>query len=361
MLSVVEESAIAGNSLSLDLEYILDQTRHLWDELRGNRVFITGGTGFFGCWLLESFAWANHRLGLGASVGVLTRNPAAFARKVPDLVRDPAIRLHEGDVRSFDFPAGDFRFVIHAAGDANQQSAAEDPILTKEIIVDGTRHILEFARQCGAAKLLITSSGAIYGKQPIGLTHMPEGYEGGPDPLDPRSAYGESKRMAELLCAIHAQRNGLECKIARCFAFAGPYLPTDGHFAFGSFLRDAMRGNPIGISGDGTPRRSYLYAADLAVWLWTILFRGETCRPYNVGSERDVSIFELANQVAQTLNPTLGIEVAREPIAGRPAQRYVPSTHRAQTELGLRESIGLTEAIKRTAQWHRLRGLPVSA
>ena len=108
MLSVVEESAIAGNSLSLDLEYILDQTRHLWDELRGNRVFITGGTGFFGCWLLESFAWANHRLGLGASVGVLTRNPAAFARKVPDLVRDPAIRLHEGDVRSFDFPAGDF-------------------------------------------------------------------------------------------------------------------------------------------------------------------------------------------------------------------------------------------------------------
>ena len=180
-------------------------------------------------------------------------------------------------------------------------------------------------------------------------------------PLDPRSAYGESKRMAELLCAIHAQRNGLECKIARCFAFAGPYLPTDGHFAFGSFLRDAMRGDPIGISGDGTPRRSYLYAADLAVWLWTILFRGENCRPYNVGSERDVSIFELANQVAQTLNPTLGIEVAREPIAGRPAQRYVPSTHRAQTELGLRESIGLTEAIKRTAQWHRLRGLPVSA
>lgn len=353
MGATLENAALAWTGREQDLEHVLAETGCLWDELRGERVFVTGGTGFFGCWLLESFAWINDLLNLGASVTVLSRNPSALARKAPRLARHPAIRLHQGDVRSFDFPAGEFRFVMHAAGDANQQTAAANPHLTIKTAVEGTARVLEFARRCGTAKLLLTSSGAVYGPQPPGLTHVPEGYTGGSDPMNARSIYGESKRMAELLCATHAGRHGLECKIARCFAFAGPYLPMDGHFAFGSFLRDAMDGRAIRINGDGTPRRSYLYAADLAVWLWTILFRGETCRPYNVGSEREITMAELAKEVARILNPRLAVDVACKPDPGRPTQRYVPCTQRARTELGLRESVGVTEAILRTACWHR--------
>jgi dTDP-glucose 4,6-dehydratase len=345
------------NLLAQELEHVLSRTRALWDELRGKRLFITGGTGFFGCWLLESFVWANDRLKLGASAVVLTRNPAAFERKAPHLASHPSITLQGGDVRSFDFPAGQFHFLIHAATEANAQTALDAPLEALDTIVEGTRRTLEFARHCGAAKLLFTSSGAVYGKQPPEITHVPETFSGGPDPADPRSVYGESKRMAEVLCTLYAARYGMECKIARCFAFAGPYLPTAGHFAFGSFVRDAIQGKPIRVSGDGTPYRSYLYAADLAIWLWTILFRGENCRPYNVGSEREVSIAELADIVVRTLKPDLKVEVAREPVPGELPLRYAPSTQRAQSELGLRECIDLSEAIQRTARWHRQRAM----
>jgi len=344
---------MALNHLAQDLDHILEHTRGLWEELRGERIFISGGTGFFGCWLLESFAWANEHLNLGSTAVVLTRNPASFERKAPRLAAHPSIRLHLGDVRSFEDPEGQFRFIIHAATEANAQAALDAPLETLDTIVQGTRHTLEFARRCGAAKVLLTSSGAVYGKQPPEITHLPEDFPGGPDPSEPRSVYGEGKRLAELLCALYAAQFGMECKIARCFAFAGPYLPTNRHFAFGSFVRDAMRGTAIRVNGDGTPYRSYLYAADLAIWLWTILFRGQSCRPYNVGSEHAVSIAELAHAMVQTLNPGLKVEIARKPVPGGVPQRYVPSTKSARAELGLRECVELKDAIARTSKWHQ--------
>jgi dTDP-glucose 4,6-dehydratase len=193
------------NYLANDLDHILDHTRSLWDELRGEQIFITGGTGFFGIWLLESFLWANQRLNLGARATLLTRSPQAFTAKLPRLALAENIRLIEGDIRSFDFPSGNFTHIIHAATDASAKLNAEDPLLMLDTIVDGTRHTLDFSLLCGARKFLLTSSGAVYGKQPSNLLHIPEEYTGAPDPLDPKSAYGQGKRLAEHLnenCAL---------------------------------------------------------------------------------------------------------------------------------------------------------------
>jgi nucleoside-diphosphate-sugar epimerase len=341
------------NPLAADLDHVVEHIRPLREELRGARIFVTGGTGFFGCWLLESFAWANERLGLEAEMLVLTRNFESFARKAPQLARRPDIRFHIGDVRDFAFPAGRFSHVIHAATEASAKLNEENPGLMLNTTVFGTTHALDFTAQCGARAFLLTSSGAVYGKQPGDLTHVPEEHMGAPDVNDPRSAYGEGKRMSELVCAIRGRSTGIETKIARGFAFVGPHLPLDEHFAIGNFIRDAIAGGPIRVNGDGTAYRSYLYAADMAIWLWTILIRGASNRPYNVGSRHALSIAQIAETVNRAQPQAVAIEIAQKPVPGQPASRYVPDTARAEKELGLQVWVPLDEAIRRTAQWHK--------
>jgi dTDP-glucose 4,6-dehydratase len=344
------------NPLAADLDHVLAHTEGVWEQLRGARLFVTGGTGFFGCWLLESFLWASDRMELKATMTVLTRSPERFRAKAPHLAGHPAIRLIEGDVRSFPFPQGPYSHVIHGAAEASAGLNRDEPLRMFDTIVEGTRRTLEFAASAGAGRFLLIGSGAVYGAQPPELTHVPETYSGGPDPLDPSAAYAEAKRIAELLCGVYRRTHGFDCAIARCFAFVGPHLPLDAHFAIGNFIGDCLNGRDIRIHGDGTPWRSYLYAADLAIWLWTILVRGASCRPYNTGSERGVTIADLARAAAAAVRPGTPIRAALAAEPGAPAARYVPDIGRARAELGLREYVSLDDAIRRTAAWHSAAG-----
>lgn len=337
-----------------DLDHVLDYTRDLWNEVRGERIFVTGGTGFFGCWLMETFLYANARLDLGARAVVLTRNRGAFAQKAPHLESAAAIDFCEGDVQSFAFPAGSFSHVIHAATDADQKLQQEQPLMVLDSVVQGTRRTLELARECGAGKFLLTSSGAVYGRQPPEMTHIPEGYTGGPDLSDWRVGYSEGKRMAELMTSLYYRTYGIETKTARCFAFVGPHLPLDRAFGIGNFLRDALAGGAIELKGDGTPYRSYLYAADLAIWLWTILFRGKTGIPYNVGSGDAITMKEVADAVADAFNPRPEVIVRGIPVPGKPAERYVPDVTLAGAELCLKPKVLLPDAVRRTVEWLQL-------
>ncbi len=184
-----ERRSVIDSSLSRDLDLILARTEGLWRELQGKRLFMTGGTGFLG-----SFDCANERLGLNASALVLTRNHESFRRAAPHLASNPAIGFHSGDVRTFEFPNGEFSHVIHAAATSAEETFRnEDAVVKFDTVVGGTRRILDFAVQCHAKKFLLTSSGVVYGKQPPDITHLSEEYGGQPDPTDPNSALGESK------------------------------------------------------------------------------------------------------------------------------------------------------------------------
>ena len=338
-----------------DLDHILSHTRGLWEDLRGRSLFLTGGTGFVGTWLLESLLWANDKLDLRVSVVALTRNPERFREMVPHLAGHPAVRLLGGNVVGFDYPEGQYPFVIHAATEPSIEPDTKHPLGAFNSDVDGTRRVLEFACTHGARRLLFTSSGAVYGKQPSQMTHIPEDYAGAPSTTDTGSAYGQAKRVSEFMCAMYGHVYGFDATIARLFTFVGPLLPLDAHYAVGNFIRDALRGGPERIAGDGTPYRSYLYAADLAIWLWTILFRGKAAYPYNVGSPNDLTIADLARTVVRVTAPRTGIEIVRQPTPGAPPLRYIPRTERAHQELGLSPMIPPEEGIHRTAEWHRTR------
>jgi len=333
-----------------DLNHILSHTRDLWDDLRGRTIFFTGCTGFVGMWLIESLLCANDRLDLGVSVVGLTRNPERFREKAPHLAGHPTVRLLRGNMVGFEYPEGQYPFVIHAATEPPLAPDITNPLGVFPADVQGTRNVLEFARRAGTRRLLFVSSGGIYGKQPSQMTHIPEDYTGAPSTMDIGSAYGQAKRVSEFMCAMYARAYGFDATIARLFTFVGPLLPLDARYAVGNFIQDALRGDPVRVAGDGTPYRSYLYAADMAVWLWTILLRGKPSRPYNVGSSEAITIAHLAQTVAQH---TGAMEIAGEPVRGAPAERYVPSTTRAHAELGLRHWIDLKEALRRTLEWHR--------
>jgi len=324
----------------------------LWREFAGARLFITGGTGFFGIWLLNSLAWANLRINADVRATILTRDPSAFARKAPHLAADPAFGFVTGDVRNFTFPPGTFDALIHGATDTDARRNAEDPLSMLETMHLGTRRVLEGARSANARHVLLLSSGAVYGRQPPELERMPEDFTGSPMIDTPTSAalYGEGKRLMEMLAGNFHQRHGLPVVTARCFAFIGPHLPLDTHFAAGNFLRDASLGKEIVVRGDGSPFRSYLHAADLAIWLWTLLFRGHPGRAYNIGSDEPVSIAELARLIASKAPDRPAVRILGTASETLP-ERYVPDISRARNELGLEIQIALPEAVARTLRW----------
>jgi len=331
-----------------DLRAVLALAQDSFAALRGARIFVTGGTGFFGHWLLESLLYANHELGHGARATVLTRDAARFRRESPWIAEDAAITLLEGDVRRFDFPAGRYSHIVHAATDSGGQQQGSE--LAADI-VEGTRRVLEFAQRAAARQMLYVSTGAVYGRS-TSLLHTPESYLESAPPL-PAGSYEQAKLAAEQLCLERGMEGPLEVVIARCFAFVGPRLPLDRHFAIGNFIGAAMAGQPIHIKGDGTPRRSWLYMSDLAVWLWTLLAEGEAGRACNVGSDVGYSIVEAAKLTAATLAPGLAIQMDGTPLPGAPLNSYVPAIDRARQELGLRVTVPLEEALRRTAAWYR--------
>lgn len=333
-----------------DLDAIFTALAPHWPELAGAQLFITGGTGFIGRWMLEALVDANRRLDLGIKATILTRDPAAFAAKAPHLTRAPGLHLIAGDVIDSPLPLGPFTHVIHAATDASATLNEHDPRRMFDTILTGTRRTLDLAADTGA-RYFFLSSGAVYGAQPWEETHVAEDWSGGPDPTNARNAYAEGKRAAEMLCAIYAKQFALDVVNARIFALLGPLLSLDIHFAAGNFIMDALAGRTITVQGAGTAVRSYLYVADLTVWLWSILMRAPAGAVYNCGSEHAVSIAELAERVATTLDG-MGHEVLGRPDQGWNPGRYVPSTARIRQELGMVETVDLDEAIRRTALWN---------
>jgi dTDP-glucose 4,6-dehydratase len=254
-------------------------------------------------------------------------------------------------MEDFEFPEGEFTHVIHAATTPYPLASEVSRYQVFNQDVAGTRRVLDFAGQKRIRRMLFTSSGAVYGRQPPELTHVPENWPGAPSPLDAGSGYGQAKRASEFLCTTSGIEFGFDVVIARLFAFVGPYLPLDSIFAVGNFVRDALRGGPIRIQGDGTPYRSYLYAADMAIWLWVLLLKGRPGDAYNVGSSEAVTILDLARRVARVHGLKGPIEVAGRAEPGQPPSRYVPDVGKAGHEFGLHAHIGLEDGIARYLAW----------
>jgi len=326
-----------------------------WRALQGARIFITGGTGFFGTWMLAALLHADRELNLQIRLTVLSRNPEAFATRHPELANSPSLKFVQGDVTGGPIPVEPCDYVMHLATTAASETFhGEDQLKKLETLYFGTKNVLDFAVASGAKKVLFTSSGVVYGpidQFPEGVT---ESYLGGPDLSRADSALGEGKRVAEYLCAYYGEKYGLNCVIARCFSFVGPLLPLDLHYAIGNFIKDAIAGRAIVVNGDGKPLRSYLYMSDAITWLISIMLKAGTGAIFNVGSSSPISIRELAQTVSRVLGEAKQVVVmsdAKQNTGNFNRSSYIPQRRKITEELQVQERISLLEGIRKTVKF----------
>ena len=316
-------------------------------------LLVTGGTGFFGRSILDA-----HRRGVLGAFGidrivVVARHAHRLRAEAPELC-SAAVELVEADVLTLD-SAFDADAVIHAAASSDARRYDADPAAEARIIVDGTRRVCEVIRDARRRpRLLYVSSGAVYGRQSPGTSAMDERAPLSADVAGDKATYVQAKRTAESLVREFAAAENVPARIARCFAFVGPWLPRDEHFAIGNFIGNALRGEPVEVRARHTVIRSYLHADDLAVWLLRLATaEGDGCETFNVGSGEAVALRDLAARVAAAGG--VGVSFPESSSKGmlaplEPVDRYVPDVTRARNELGLTVTIPLRDAIERTLQ-----------
>lgn len=334
-----------------DIETILSDTAELWKDWQNARLFITGGTGFLGAWLLRAVFAANKRFGLDVSVSALSRNPARFLEAFPEFAAEKKLRMIRGDAAAFRPPPETFDYIVHAATDADAETNRLHPERVLFANIEGTKKTLELAGRDKTRGYLFTSSCAVYG--PATVNPIPETCLSGPDPTRPTSTYAEAKRVGELLCGLAAAKS-IPARIARIFSVVGPGLPLDRHFAVGHFIRDALAGGPITITGDGTSIRSYMYVAEQIAWLLHILCRGAPGLAYNAGINRGASLLTVAETIADLAGlPRSAIDVKGGGNYAHSVSTLVPDTARAEEKLGLRARVDLSAALARTLAFCR--------
>jgi len=306
----------------LDLQHILDHVD--LSPLKGKRIFITGGTGFIGKWVVGSLDYANKILELNIDVTVLTRDVSQYINQ-DSFFTD--FYVMQGDIRNFVVDK-EYDYVIHLASDDGHRLTTKNPIEMLDIISNGTRNVLENFKDSGA-KVFFLSSGKVVS--------------------DEINAYTQGKKDAEYWCKLYHEQYGMDIKLARGYCFYGAYLPLASHFAIGNFIKDALENKPVIVKGDGYPLRSYLYMADTVIWMFKILLNGKIMYPYELGSVYSITIGNLAKKVAEFGTGEVIIKNKFQ----NSWDCYLPKYGENESELGLNQFISLDEGLNRTLGWYK--------
>jgi nucleoside-diphosphate-sugar epimerase len=316
------------------------------NQLGGSRVLLTGGTGFVGKWLIETAHIACSNGATNFEIVVPTRDLSSSHAIDAREIGFKNLSLIEGDLLTDTLDIGSVDAIIHAATPASAKLNESNPAEMTRINTQSMQSALKFAKN--KTPFLFTSSGAVYGDQPQSVAHISEMQDRPYTEIT--SAYAKGKQLAESMCMQAAKEGACTPVIARLFTFSGHYLPRDTHFAIGNFVQNVIDRKPIHINSDGQARRSYLYGADMAVWLWSALAKRSSPHPLHIGSEHSVSILELAQAVARVSateqNFTPEIKIANTSAYLEKFHQYVPANSITKSHLDVREWTSLETGIK---------------
>ena len=294
-------------------------------RLKGKSIFITGGTGFFGLWILNLLSLLNQE-GFNIKVTLLSRNPDLFLKNNPEYVNVEWLKWVEGDVVNYQRPEEQFDLFIHGAANTKPEANDRQSAIFNSIVL-GTKYVMDHAVSANAQRLLIISSGAVYGEVPGGTDRISEEETTAPVTNKVENAYGEAKRASEMIGYCVSAERKIDVITARCFAFAGKGIGE--HLVLNQLIRQAIAEDEIVIKGSGLARRSFLHGRDLAIWLLKLLIDGDSGEIYNVGSDEAYTIIELAEIIRNVISPAKKINVlGHQKLEQR--MNYIPSIDKAK-------------------------------
>ena len=304
------------------------------------RVLVTGGAGFLGSHLCD-FLLA-HGCDVVCMDNLLTGSLDNIAH-----IQDPRFIFVEYDVTNFITIKGNLDYVLHFASPASPIDYLELPIQTLKVGSLGTYRALGLAKARGA-RFLLASTSEVYGDP---LVHpQREDYWGNVNPVGPRGVYDEAKRFAEAITMAYHRFHQVDSRIVRIFNTYGSRMRlTDGR-AIPTFIRQALRGDPLTMYGDGSQTRSFTYVSDLVEGIWRLM-HAPVNDPVNIGNPREMTLLELAKHVLRATGSRS--EIVFRPLPTDDPKVRQPDIGKAKRVLGWVPTVELEEGLARTVEWCR--------
>ncbi len=280
-----------------DVSCVLRRGGINWDKLRDKSVFVTGATGLIGAFVVNVLSEADEKFGLGIKLHLLVRSPEKAEKLFGDKIKRYAV--HIGNVETFGGADENINYFIHAASQTSSKGFVETPVETFTTSVAGTMNMLNAARRSEADKFIFLSTMEVYGT-PSDDRKIREDMKVSTLPSNVRNCYPISKIAAENLCCSYAAEYGMDIAVFRLTQTFGPGIDYSDGRVFAEFARCAIEGRDIILKTKGETKRSYLYTADAAAAILTVLTGEEHgFELYNAANEETYcSIYEMAQLVA---------------------------------------------------------------
>jgi dTDP-glucose 4,6-dehydratase len=307
------------------------------------RYLITGGAGFIGSHLCESF------LGQGHDVICMDNYSTGAQQNIAGFAANRRFTFMDHNVSRYIEVQQSLDFVLHFASPASPVDYLELPIPTLKVGSLGTHNALGLAKAKGAVFLLASTS-EVYG-DPL-VRPQNEEYWGNVNPVGPRGVYDEAKRFAEAMTMAYHRYHGLDTRIVRIFNTYGPRMRMQDGRVVPNFILQALKGEPLTVYGQGEQTRSFQYVDDLVAGISRLLESGEHY-PVNIGNPHEMTVLQFANKILELTGSQS--EITYRPLPQDDPQVRQPDIAKARKLLNWEPKVHLEEGLKKTIEYFRGR------
>jgi len=336
--------------VSEDIDSIIDDIKEFAQAFKNKRILVVGGKGFLGTYFVRTLTTLNHFLDNSLEIVVMDN---LITAKDKTNFQNANVKFIEKDVSEKIIFSGDLHYIIHAASIASPIMYRKFPLKTVDVNYQGTRNLLEIAKEKKIDSMLFLSTSEIYGNPHVIPT--PESYWGNVSCIGPRACYDESKRLAETTSILYYQQFGVPVKIARPFNVYGPYLNIDDGRIIPDFMKNAIQRSEIIIYSDGSPTRSFCYVTDAMRAFFRLLLLAPNGSICNVGNDEEITVKNVAEIIKKIINKPIDIKMEKNPDPNYTVdnpQRRCPDLSKINELVGYYPKIKFENGIERLYRWY---------